>query len=170
MTTLDILQKKPQRLETEDEREKRKPAIRDLEAELAKQSLGETVALWLDYPDLYSPAFKDKVAEIRRRYAAGEWADCKKPAEEPKRTAAEQSQPLIAPAPRWEESTDEETNADLYAEGSYLYALYPPLEELQDFPEEIAAIEIAEAIDTFIDFASEEEKRDFFALARERES
>ena len=155
---------KPPRLHTE-ERES-ETAIEELEAELLKPSTGETIALWLDYPDLYSQAFKDKVAEIRKRYTAGEWDGV--PTTKPGREAKPSRQPLTAPAPKWEEAETAPSVADLYTEESFLHAMYPPIEELQGRADELEEIEIAEAIDTFLDHATETEKRDFFKLERER--
>ncbi len=162
-TALDILQREPERIETEDGHES--PDITALEDELAKPSRGECIALWLEE---YSEAFREKVAEIRSRYNAGEWDACAKTAEEPPRTSpAAPRPPLIAPAPVWEEAEARDGGADLYAEGSYLYALYPPIEELQGRADELETIEIAEAIDTFLDHATEREKLDFNRLERE---
>ena len=151
----------PEPIETEE-------ALRELEAELLKPSKGETIALWLD--TAYSPAFKEKVLEIQRRYTSGEWEG--KPVLRGKPEQAKKGLPLTskgippAIAPEYKGTESGATESTLYEEGSFLWAMYPPIELLKDHPEELELVELAEAIDTFLECAPEEEVQAFLSLEK----
>lgn len=143
----------------------------ELEEELLKPSRGESIALWLniDTVNVFSPAFKEKVLEIQERYKAGEWdgkpALRRKPAHDQKRT--QPTSRVIPPATaQYNGSVNERAVSSLYEEGSFLWAMYPPLELLKDRPKELERVELAEAIDTFLECAPEEEVQAFLALEK----
>lgn len=164
---LDTLRKhlaEPEPMETEETEE----SLKEREAELLKPSKGETIALWLD--TAYSPAFKEKVLEIQKRYTSGEWEGKPVLRRKPEQTkkglpfTSKGIPPAIAPEYKGTESGTTE-NA-LYEEGSFLWAVYPPLELLKDHPEELEMVELAEAIDTFLECAPEEEVQAFLSLEK----
>lgn len=164
---LDTLRKhlaEPEPMETEETAE----SLRELEEELLKPSKGEDIALWLD--TAYSPAFKEKVLEIQKRYTAGEWEG--KPVLRGKPEQAKKGLPFTsngippAIAPRYRGSESGATESTLYEEGSFLWAMYPPVEALKDHPEELELVKLAEAIDTFLECAPEEEVQAFLSLEK----
>ena len=139
--------------------------LRELEADLLKPSKGEYVALWLD--TAYSPSFKEKVLEIQRRYTAGEWEG--KPVLRGKPAQAEKGLPFTPkgiPTAMAPEYKGTESGATLYEEGSFLWAMYPPEEFLKDRPEELELVKLAEAVDTFLECAPEEEVQAFLSLEK----
>ena len=137
---LDTLRKhlaEPEPMETEETAE----SLRELEEELLKPSKGEDIALWLDMA--YSPAFKEKVLEIQRRYTAGEWEG--KPVLRGKPEQAKKGLPFTsngippAIAPQYRESESGATESTLYEEGSFLWAMYPPVEASERPPRRAGA-------------------------------
>lgn len=150
------------------EAEETEGSLRELEEELLKPSKGEHIALWLD--TAYSPAFKEKVLEIKGRYSAGEWDG--KPARKKEPEPAQEELPLTfkgiptAISQQYRETENGAIESTLYKEGSFLWAMYPPKELLEDKPEELDLMETAEAIDTFLECAPEEEVQAFLALEK----
>lgn len=157
-------------------------------------SIGECAALWLDVPEAAASQTErakaeaerkrgsrtDKSAEIRDnpQENSAEETSARKCAEnsaeiradiEPLRkelTAQALTRLATASASLSEqgEGSDSESIDALYYPGSLLYAMYPPLEDQSAEAKE--RHELAEAIDTFLEYADDDERDGFISLYR----
>lgn len=120
-------------------------------------------------------ALIDLVESIVARFSAGEWREAEELPEGATSLTGERSTATPQEGIAYIEERPERTPQpagnikELYHEGTLLYALYPPPEEEQQDRHERYKGEarlIAEAVDAFLDHATDEEKQGFLALYR----